>query len=514
VALNAFLGPIVSGYLRALSTTLAAAGFAGRLFVMHSGGGLLTAETAVRMPARLLTSGPAAGALAAERVFSAGSPAATVREAERLARTSDTEHIISLDIGGTSADIAVVRHGKARLVNEYAVEFGLPIRFPAIDLTSIGAGGGSVASVDTEGLPSVGPRSAGAVPGPAAYGRGGTDACVTGANVVLGRLSVDTPLAGGISLDVEAARSAVGGFAERAGLSLEDAALGIIDITNGNMARAIRLVTVERGLDPRSFALVAFGGAGGLHAAELADLLEIERVIVPISPGVTSAFGCLFADVVHDVAEAFICPLSSCDIGRLRKTFETLRAHASSLLELDRVHPDDQKLEFFVDLRYEGQRRALTLPVDEHELEPAFAETFRERFLREYELQFHYAARDIAIETATLRVRGHGLQKTPWSLDGTVSAGAEGSSEQSGPIVRRVSTRQGSTDAALYERETLRAAGAVEGPAIVHEYDSTAWVPTGWICEVDGAGHLVLTRGAGARQPSILQAATARGAPR
>jgi N-methylhydantoinase A len=501
VAVNAYLGPVVSSYLESLRDSLRAAGFAGRLFVMHSGGGLLTAETAVRMPARLVTSGPAAGALAAERVFSSGSPAAGVLAASRAAHELRTEDVISLDIGGTSADIAVIRHGKARLVHEFSAEFGTPIRFPAIDLVSIGAGGGSIASVDAAGLPTVGPRSAGSVPGPAAYGRGGTEPCVTDANVVLGRLSADTPLAGGLVLDIAAAEAAVARFAARAGLGLEEGALGIVEIANTNMARAIRLVTVERGLDPREFALVAFGGAGGLHAAEIAELLGIGRVVVPVGPGVTSALGCLYADVVHDASEAQIVPLGGCDSRELADVFARLRRDVTGLLELDRIAERARLLEDFVDLRYQGQRRGLTLPVAPEELDESFEDTFRERFWSEYETQFQYVAKDVAVEIAALRVRGHGLEDKP-PLGGVAARDDRGEE----PLLRTVVTRDGPTEARIYARASLPGLGPVAGAAVVREYDSTTWVPPGWSCVVDDEGHLLLTREAGAVD-SLLVAA-------
>jgi N-methylhydantoinase A len=507
VAINARLGPVVSRYLESLSGSLGRAGFSGRLFVMHSGGGLLTAETALRMPARLVTSGPAAGALAAEHVFSSGSPAAAVIAAERTTDETRSNDVISLDMGGTSADIAVIRDGKARFVTEYYVEFGSPIRFPAIDLTSIGAGGGSIASVDSEGLPGVGPRSAGSVPGPAAYGRGGVEPCVTDANVVLGRLSDETPLAGGITLDVAGAHAAVERFAERLKLPLAEAALGIVEITNSNMARAIRLVTVERGLDPRAFALVAFGGAGGLHAAELAELLGIETVVIPIGPGVTSALGCLYANVVHDVAEALITPLVGCRVDRLAAILERLRRQVDELLELDQILPEARKLEFFIELRYEGQRRGLQLPIDSGELVEGFEERFRERFWDEYELQFQYVAKDVPVEIAALRVRGHGLQEKPELLPGAVLAGRDGPPE---PIVRSVLTREGPVDAWIYDREALDEVGAIAGPAIVREYDSTTWVPARWSCELDESGHLVLTHATGGSEARPIEAVASR----
>jgi N-methylhydantoinase A len=406
------------------------------------------------------------------------------------ARTGD---VISLDIGGTSADIAVIRHGKARLVNEHFVEFGKPIRLPAVDLTAIGAGGGSIADVDAGGLPSVGPRSAGALPGPAAYGHGGTEPTVTDANVVLGRLVPEIPLAGGVSLDPDAAHAAVEAFARRLRLPVVDAALGMIEIANRNMARAIRLATVERGLDPRTFVLVVFGGAGGLHAAELAAMLEISEVVIPVAPGVASAFGCLCVDVIHDVAEAFILPLDEIDPAQLGSRFASLDERVSRLLDLDAVAADDRELERSVDLRYVGQRRALTLSVEPGDLGSDFAATVRERFLEEYAAQFHYSTREIGIEIAALRVRGRGGLPRPrfepagGAVDDEV-AGAE--LPRSHPVA---AARGTIAEATILRRQAIDSTAVVPGPAIISEYDATTWVPPGWSARTVPPGHLVLT---------------------
>jgi N-methylhydantoinase A len=489
--INATLMPIVTAYLSALEQRLASAGFIGRLAVMHSGGGLMTVHSAARFPARLVTSGPAAGAKAAEGLAggvipASGSPAATVVMAEQVAREEGLDQVISLDIGGTSADIAVIRDGKAKIVTEYAPQFGQPIRFPAVDLITIGAGGGSIAWVDAGDLPHVGPQSAGAVPGPAAYGAGGTEPTVTDANVVLGRLGGSVDLAGGIHLDAGAARAAVARFAERTGLSVEDAARGIIAITNNNMARSIRVVTVNRGLDPRDFTLVPFGGAGPLHAAELAEILAIRRILVPLAPGVTSGLGCLYVDILHDVSEARIVPVQEADRADLQVIFDRLEATMSARLTSDSVDTADQRLEFAADLRYVGQVRGLTITLPGGRLPEHFREDLTERFFAEYERQFHSVARDIAVEIAALRVRGTRAPSHP-DLPFRGSA-AEPRWEQ-----REVHAARVRVVARVGARDRLTAGSRLAGPLVLTQEDTTTWVPPGWEVEVDRLGNLLMT---------------------
>ena len=490
--INATLMPVVTDYLSALDRRLHGAGFRGRLTVMHSGGGLMSVQSAARFPARLVTSGPAAGAKAAEglaggTLAAGGSPAGTVIMAQEIAREEGLDQVISLDIGGTSADIAVVRDGKARLVTEYSPRFGQPIRFPAIDLITIGAGGGSVAWVDAGDLPHVGPQSAGARPGPAAYGRGGTLPTVTDANVVLGRLGAGTDLAGGVRLDGELARAAVATFAGRLGLGLEEAALGIVRICNDNMARSIRVVTVNRGLDPRDFTLVPFGGAGPLQAAELAETLGIRRILVPLAPGVTSGLGCLYVDIVHDVSEAAIGLVEAADPDVLQGTIDRLAALMRERLEADRVPAADQRQEVSFDLRYAGQVRGLTVTLPGSALPGHFREDLQERFFAEYERQFHSVTRDIPVEIAAVRVRGTRAVNRP---DIPFRGGAGGPRWTERPVV----TSAGVVTARVGDRDRLPAGSRISGPLVLDQLDTTTWVPPGWDLEVDALGNLLMSR--------------------
>lgn len=465
---NAYVGPVLAGYVARLERRLADSGFGGRLLIVHSGGGLLPAPSMLTVPARTLVSGPAAGALAAEVFDVAG-----------------TDGVISLDIGGTSADIAVVRDGKALLVNEYEPEFGLPIRFPTVDLVTIGAGGGSIAWVDAAGTPRVGPQSAAANPGPACYGRGGEEPTVTDAHLVLGRLSPDTPLAGGLRLERGLADAAVGRFARRIGLKLEEAALGILQITNSNMARAIRVLTVERGLDPRRYALLPFGGAGPMHACELAESLGVRRVLCPVAPGVTSALGTLFADIVHDLSHSLIAPLRTIDSSRLEAAFRELELEGVRRLTEDRVPPERRRLERTLELRYLGQLK--TIPI---EAEAPFTELSIDRacrrFLDDYGRRYQYVTDEIEIELSVIRVRARGLHEAP-ALVGPERRTGPGPSAS-----RQVRFVRGSVDTAVVRRETLREGVRLRGPVVVEQTDSTTVLPPGWALTARCDGTLLL----------------------
>lgn len=489
VVVNSYLGPILSTYVGRLERRLAEQGFSGALLIMHSGGGLLPAQTAVTVPARTVTSGPAAGAMAAEGFPVAGSPAAGAMAAEATAAQTSVGQIISLDIGGTSADIAVIRDGRALLVNEFAPEFGLPIRFPSVDLLTIGAGGGSIAWIDAAGAPRVGPQSAGARPGPACYGRGGSEPTVTDANLVLGRLSEDASLAGTLRLDRRLAEEAVDGFACRLGLSLRDAALGIIEIANSNMARAIRLMTVERGLDPRNFTLLAFGGAGPMHACELAEQVGIGSVLVPLAPGVTSALGTLFVDIVHDIGRSYISRLAQVDTTAVETIFRELESEANEALAADHVPPELRAVQRSIDLRYVGQLKTLSIPVPVGTFSPIVAAAVREGFLREYERQYHHVTEEIDVEVSVVRVRGRGVQDKP-QLPQPRARGAPVARDR-----RAIHFRGGEIEAQVYERKAISSGAIVAGPAIVEQIDSTTVVPSGWSLHADSLGNLALKRG-------------------
>jgi N-methylhydantoinase A len=482
--INSYVGPILNSYVERLESRLSDLSFPGRLMIMHSGGGLLTSQAAKSVPARTVTSGPAAGAMAAESFAASGSPAAGVMAAEQIATTTGGTQIISLDIGGTSADIAVIRHGKALLIHEYTAEFGLPIRFPAVDLLTIGAGGGSIAWVDSAGTPHVGPQSAGAVPGPACYGRGGTDATVTDATLVLGRLSEDTRLGGQISLDPELAKRAIAQFGKRVGLEAVDAAAGILDITNSNMAKAIRVMTVERGLDPREFVLLCFGGAGPMLGCELAEQLGMSQVLVPIAPGVTSALGTLCVDIVHDVARSYIVPLKSVVSTEVDAILEGLEVQARQQLDDDQVAGDDQQIERSLDLRYIGQVKTLSIPLPAGGITEARLVEAQRAFLTAYERQYHYVTEEIDIEVSVLRVRGRGLQPRPRFATHPVLSAPK-------PIsFRSVHFRSGHVNVPVYSRDHLGNGAEIGGPLIVTQLDSTTVVPPGWQLHVDSHGNL------------------------
>ena len=468
---NAYLGPIFRGYVERLGDALQAEGFGGTVFVMHSGGGLQPAPSMARLPVRTVTSGPAAGVIAA----------AAIGEA------AGRRNLLTIDIGGTSADIATVRDGQLGLARQSMPEFGLPIRFPAIDLVTMGAGGGSIAWIDPAGSPKVGPQSAGAVPGPAAYGRGGTDATITDANLVLGRLSAERGLAGDLHLDVGLARDAVARFGDRLGLDVEEAAAGIIRIANANMTRWLRVVTVERGLDPREFALFAFGGAGPMHAVDLALGLEIPEVLVPRHPGVTSALGLLFADVTHDVSATLVRSEGDLDGDEIERRFAELEASANTSLDADGFGAGERTVQRLADVRYAGQVKALTLPVDVGRSLAAQWPEVRARFLEEYERRFQYVTEEIGLEVSALRVQGRGHVPAP---EHPRVERAEGE-----PPVRErrpVWFDGAPHDTAVVAREDLRAGHRLTGPLVVEQLDTTTVVPPGVACAVDERGNLLI----------------------
>lgn len=470
---NAYVAPVLRQYVGRLQRRLRDEGFSGRLMIMHSGGGLFPAESCLVAPARTVTSGPAAGVMAAEG----------------LATQTGTPNMLSLDMGGTSADIAVVLDGKARLVDEHTPEWGLPIRFPAVDLLTIGAGGGSIAWVETTGTPKVGPQSAGAVPGPACYARGGTEATVTDANLLLGRLSEETELADNLRIDFSLAHAAVGRFADQLGLSVEEAALGIIEIANSNMAKAVRVMTVERGLDPRDFTLLAFGGAGPMHACELAEQLGMDQVMVPVAPGVTSALGTMFVDVVHDLSRSHIQLLDNVLPVEIERTFQELEAKARHLLDDDLVSEESQLIERSFDLRYVGQGKTLNCSLQLESVSKEVLAGAREQFLDEYQRRYQYVTTALPIELAVVRVRGRGVETA-----GQVPRGSDM------PTPTAVSSRtvafrhRGAIEAEIYRRADLGVGTRLTGPLVVEQMDSTTVIPPEWNIEVDALGNLVARR--------------------
>jgi N-methylhydantoinase A len=458
---NAVLSPLVSGYVRQLQSRLSEGGYDGDVLLLHSGGGVMTPKAAERLAVRLAASGIAAGAIAS-RV---------------IATQCGFPNAIGLDMGGTSCDISLVYAGEERVTKEWFVEYGYPIVFPSIEVLTIGAGGGSLAWIDEAGSLRSGPQSAGGNPGPAAYGRGNDRPTNTDANLVLGRLG-ESLIGGAMTLDRDSAEQAVRvHVAEPLGLGLEEAARAVVQVANANMADAVRLISIRRGYDPREFCLVAFGGAGALHAAELARELSIPTVLVPPHPGVTSALGCLLVDVRHDLSTMFLGAVDSLDRRRLERELEGLEAEARARLEAEDVPEEQMSLQRLVDMRYLGQWRSLTVavgaPVD---LDDAVA-----RFHAEHEREYNFRRDGAPVEVYRLSVRATGVTPKP---ELARHPRAEGVPQ---PLARRrvVFDEGGAAETAVYDRAALGAGHVLAGPAIVEQLDSTVVVPPGWRAEVD-----------------------------
>ncbi len=346
---NAYLMPVIDTYLERLEEALEDWGYTGPLLVTHSGGGVITAQSARRVPARICHSGPAGGVVGGVLVGeSAGYP-----------------NTITFDMGGTSADLALAESGKPSLSSEWRVDWNIPILFPAIDLVAIGAGGGTIAWVDPGGSLRVGPHSAGADPGPAALGRGNEQPTITDAHIFLGRLNPQRYLDGGVELHPELAERAIGELAANLGLSEAEAASGILRIGNANMTAATHLISVQRGYDPREFALVAGGGAGPLHAVDIARELGIPHVVVPPSPGVTSALGILQVDLRHDIMRSVLAQTPQIEPDQLGRVFAELQDEAAAILDGEQIPEDRRRIERSIDVRYYGQTPYLNLTIDQ-----------------------------------------------------------------------------------------------------------------------------------------------------
>ena len=458
---NAALSPIVVDYTTRLGEKLADDGYQRDLLLLHTGGGVMTPKSVNDYAARLAGSGIAAGAIASRHI----------------AMLCGYRNSIGLDMGGTSTDVSLAYDGESRMTKDWYVEYGYPIRFPAIEVLTIGAGGGSLAWQDEAGSLRNGPQSAGANPGPACYSNGNTQATNTDANVVLGRLGHS--LAGGkITLDAGLAEKAVSEtVAKPFGVSNAEAAHSIIQVANANMSDAVRLISISRGFDPRDFALVAFGGAGALHGVEVARELAIPAVIVPPNPGVTSAMGCLLVDIQHDYSESFLAG-TDIDPGTLEEAFARLEKDALERLHHEGVAPDNIVLQRTIDMMYQGQWRSLAVnvpsPVENIE---ALVDLFHQEHEREY--NFRRDETPVAIYRINLRAVG------------TVPKAGLAEHEPTGETPAPRETRDvwfapdAATPTPVFDRETLPAGLTLPGPAVVEQLDSTVLIPPGSTAKVD-----------------------------
>src|SRR5947209_6868266 len=455
VLVNAYLQPVMQKYLRGLQQRVQ-----GRIFVMQSSGGITALETAATQPVRTVLSGPAGGVVGASA----------------LARRSGFEKIISFDMGGTSSDVALV-DGAASTTNEAEVA-GLPVRVPILDIHTVGAGGGSLARFDAGGALRVGPESAGADPGPICYGRG-VRPTVTDADLLLGRLPADQFLGGDFKLDLPRAQKLTRQWLkeQESKLSLEEFAAGVVRVVNANMEKAIRVVSIERGYDSRQFSLAAFGGAGAMHACELAQALRIPRVIVPAYPGALSALGILISDVVKDASRTVLMRVRELPGKQLGHLYAGLQRNISSELQRE-GWKGKAVFEKSADLRYRGQG---------YELNLAFGPDLLERFHAEHQRRYGYSSPEREVEIVTVRLRGR--VASPEKLTNLKIEGRAGKLQASSAQVW-FSGKRSKTQ--ILTREALQKGRHYRGPAIVTEYSATTVVPTEFRFYADKAGNLII----------------------
>lgn len=449
--LNAYVGPLVTGYLKRLSASVKTPSVS----VMQSSGGTISAEQAGEQAVRMLLSGPAGGLMAALHI----------------GQIAGFERLLTLDMGGTSTDVALL-DGAISLTNEGKIE-GYPVAVPMVDMHTIGAGGGSIASVDVGGLLCVGPESAGASPGPACYGKGGQQVTVTDANLFLGRISRQYFLGGNMALDAEATQQSIEKLAGELGCSTRAAAEGVIKLANEHMARALRVISIQRGIDPRPYALMTFGGAGGLHVCALADAMGMKTAIVPVNAGVLSAFGMLVAPRSREVSRSLLGDLSSLSIEDIDAGFGSMVAQGQAELLKEGVPKGDITVNYWVDLRYLGQ--SYTLRVPWHNAERAindFHSMHKSRYGHDL---------DLSVELVNLRVSLSGEMPKPILVAQTERVPTKQHKEESENGMR------------IYHREQLMPNDLIKGEALIVEQVATTYLAPQWQCKVD-YGNLILTK--------------------
>jgi N-methylhydantoinase A len=482
-AVCAVVGPVLASYLGRLQSAISKFGLP-KLLVMGSSGGVLDIEEALRMPAMVVESGPAAGVVAASLA----------------GRQLDRPNLISFDMGGTTAKASVIANGEVAVTADYEVGgsghanrwmhgTGHPVRVPVIDLAEVSAGGGSIAWVDPGGSLKVGPHSAGADPGPAAYGAGGTSPTVTDADVVLGYLDREALLGGALRIDLAAAERAIETAIGRPlGLTVPEAAARIIEVVNGNMAQALRIVSIERGHDPQEFSLIAFGGAGPVHAASLAAELQIPEVIVPPAPGAFSALGLVASDLKRDYSRTLYADLASLDPARVGEAIGAMEQAGNEMLHAARVPPQRRALLRQADVRYRRQAYELTVPIAGGEITRATLDDLANAFHARHEQTYGHANRSERVQLVNLRVTALGRQP-----DLVLTQRADRS--QARQRDREVwFPDTGFTSTPVHWRDGLLPGMQIAGPAIIEAMDSTTVVPPGWQALIDDLGYIRLTQ--------------------
>jgi N-methylhydantoinase A len=475
---NAYLGPVMQGYIRRLAGRLKELGLTTTPHLTQSNGGVIGFEQAARLPVRTVLSGPSTGVVAAQE----------------LGKMVGIPDLITFDMGGTSTDVALLQGGQCRLTGE-AVVHGYPIKAPMLDIHTVGAGGGSIAHVDSGGLLKVGPRSCGAFPGPVCYDKGNTEPATTDANVVLQTLNPTHLLGGRMAVRQDLAKAAIGRLAEQLGLDVMATAQGIISVVTANMARAIRVISVQRGHDPRDYTLVAFGGAGPLHAARLAKELEIRRILVPRNPGILCAMGLLLTDLRADFATTRLTLLEPAVAPVIEAAFADLATQADHWFAEEEIPAEKRQIRRTVDMRYAGQNYELPVALPEGPVTEASLKALAEGFAAAHQRQYGFVAEEEAVQLVTFRVEATGLVAKA-SFTPQPDAGPDAGAAIIGKRDVWMPEAGGWVSCPVYDRAALKSGNRIAGPAIVEQMDATTVVLPGMTGRVEPYLNLILEFGA------------------
>lgn len=473
-AINAYLQPVVASYLAKLEAALAQE---SQLHIVQSNGGIMSTATARRLPVRTALSGPAAGVVAGAA----------------LAKAAGFDNLITCDLGGTSFDVSVIANGKASIAAQTTIEFGLIIRTPMVEITTIGAGGGSIAWVDRGGLLQVGPESAGSVPGPACYRQGNTRPTLTDAQVVLGRINAQRPLGGELkALNVEAARRAIEAHVgEPLRLAVDDAAAAIVRVADARMAGAIRLVSIERGHDPQNFVAMPFGGGGALHVGALIREIGLRSAVVPRFPGITSALGCVLADLRHDMVQTVNLMLEGLDAAALAARMREAGKEASAVITAAGIPVERVDVIYELDMHYLGQTHTVSVPLPVDADAPGLSETLvRKSFENAYAGSFSRLLPGLAVRIVSLRVAAIG-RRPPFDFS-VFAPDASSSLDKAKSGSRKVWFDGGWRETSVWSRLDLPAGALIEGPAILEQGDATTVIEPGHIGRADALGNVIV----------------------
>lgn len=474
-ALNAYLGPVMKKYVQHFEESVRNAGIRVNPYVTQSNGAIISVSETVECPIKTAVSGPSAGVIGAAY----------------MGGLCGLKNIITFDMGGTSIDVSLIDNGKPQLSNERLVE-GYPARIPMIDIVTLGAGGGSIARIDDGGALKVGPESAGAVPGPACYMRGGKDPCVTDANIVLGKLNRERILGGRMEVDIKLAEDAIRDkICAPSGLSLKEAAAGIVSVVNSNMMRAIRIVSVERGYDVREFALMAFGGAGPLHACEVAAELGIRRVMVPESAGTLCSLGLLMADTKFDLSRSRIMIAEPGSISRMNEVFAEMRAEGDGLLDKEHIGREKRSYQLSVDARYERQNYEINIPVRGTEVTEEILAEFLAAFHENHLRSFGYKKENFNVQLVNFRLSAIGEVEKPVLKARKLNKNAALPEPKELRKVLFVNMDD-YVDTPVYNRTDFEPGVKGSGPVVIEQMDCTTVIPPGWSFENDAYNNLHL----------------------